>query len=322
MRIDKIATTPFAIPLSRPMNWGNSLHKVRRGLHLSLTNEMGNESLSEISPLPSYSRESLAEATEQMAQIRIPLKQVEFSKETWHTQLQELFLKENITPFPSVLFGIETALHSLLFGETLTPEVNMQGLLLGNREEILEGLNRTKGMQAIKLKLFALPSIKEAISVTEEVLDILGSDTSLRIDVNKRWSDEEALTFGKAFYPSTFEYIEEPMRDFKSFEHFRKVTGHPIAVDDSLRSLPLFDLLGASYIDAFVLKPTMMGGMKYTLGVAKMVKNRGATAVLSSSVESSVGLHHLKKMAGMMPDLTTPVGLDTMFLFADALATV
>jgi O-succinylbenzoate synthase len=150
----------------------------------------------------------------------------------------------------------------------------------------------------------------------------LGRKVNIRIDVNGLWSVEEALTNLYAFYENVgpFEYVEQPcatldeMRELKSKIHIPL----KIAADEVIRKAEdpfAIDLEGAA--DIVMLKVQPLGGITRSLAIAG---HHGLPAVVSSALESAVGISYGLELAAALPKLNYDCGLATGSLISDDLA--
>ena len=150
----------------------------------------------------------------------------------------------------------------------------------------------------------------------------LGRKVNIRIDVNGLWSVEDALTNLYAFYENVgpFEYVEQPcatldeMRELKSKIHIPL----KIAADEVIRKAEdpfAIDLQGAA--DIVMLKVQPLGGVTRSLAIAE---HHGLPAVVSSALESAIGISYGLELAAALPELHFDCGLATGSLISDDLA--
>jgi len=137
----------------------------------------------------------------------------------------------------------------------------------------------------------------------------------VRIDANQAWTLSEALAFAKAFPSNTFEYFEEPFQNIEEAVSFP----YPIALDESLRTLPLKECLALPHVKALIIKPTLMGGCTKLTPLYHHAKEKEIAFILSSSYESELGISLLSKVAERLQLPPVPMGLDTSDLFEEAL---
>lgn len=151
----------------------------------------------------------------------------------------------------------------------------------------------------------------------EAVRDALGPSGKLRIDVNARWDVDEAVRKLKTFDRYDLEYAEQPVPSLDEMRALRARIHVPLAVDESLRMAPdpdSVDFAGAA--DIAVLKVAPLGGIRRTLQLAERI---GIPVVISSALESSVGMAAGIMCAALLPELDHACGLGTVSLFEDDL---
>jgi len=267
----------------------------RRGIWIQIVDSNNNAGWGEIAPLPGWSRETLEEAISQLKQVKEQLLNRSWTKENCFEQILQLDL------FPSVAFGVESALLSLL-DPISDSSIVTSGLVMGSFAEMLEQIQRREeeGYQTLKVKIGSL-SYNEA----ESLINRLIGKFTIRIDVNRAWKTEDSLSFFSQFNKDTFEYVEEPFKDPKDLKNFLL----PLAVDESFpKDLSLEELEGLSSLKALIYKPTLQGGMAYCLPLYKWACRRGIDIVISSSFENTLGLYaafslsdrlSLKRMPGL-----------------------
>jgi len=269
---------------------------LRKGILLTLTSQDGEKASAEISPLPGYSRESLEDAQLQLRLLERRLLNTWWSKQT----LQSLF---HLDLYPSVHFGVESALLDLLDPLPKEQSCPQYALLLGSPQEISQRADEVyeQGFRHAKVKLGHLP-LPEA----HQIIEIVDDRFSLRIDLNRKWSLEQTLSFCKNYAPDTFEYIEEPAH----FAHELAEFPYPFALDESIREnwRCLEPLAKLKQFKAIILKPTMIYPLSRFFDLGKKI-------VLTSSFEGPTGIAQIRKLAQRLKLLSTHHGLDTLRYF-------
>ena len=121
---------------------------------------------------------------------------------------------------PSVRFGLETALANLsrrmedrsaAVLACFDGVVPVNGLLAGSREQVLADARRLRdgGCRAVKLKVGSRP-VAEDVDLTSAVRSVIGDGLELRLDANRSWSLEQAVSFGREVGAAGIEYLEDP----------------------------------------------------------------------------------------------------------------
>lgn len=152
-------------------------------------------------------------------------------------------------------------------------------------------------------------------------------DLTLRLDANRAWTPAKALKFAQYVAPSLrsrIAFLEEPCQSPSESIAFSIDTGIAIAWDETLQEavrdadFALENLLGVKTI---VIKPTLIGSVYRVEALIEKAKALGLQAVISSSLESSLGLNQLSRLAHKLLPNEVP-GLDTMGLFRAQLETL
>jgi len=144
------------------------------------------------------------------------------------------------------------------------------------------------------------------------VRDALGPSGKLRIDANGGWDVDQAARMLTRLAGYDLEYAEQPCPSLDELAELRKRVDVPLAADESIRKAedPLA-VRAAGAADIVVLKVAPLGGVRPALRVADEC---GLPVVVSSAVESSVGLAAGVALAAALPELTYDCGLATMSL--------
>jgi O-succinylbenzoate synthase len=146
------------------------------------------------------------------------------------------------------------------------------------------------------------------------VRDALGPEGRVRIDVNAAWDLETAITRITHLERHRLEYVEQPVRSLEDMIELRRRVPVRIAADESVRMAPdPLEVAERGAADILVLKVQPLGGVERALGLAQRA---GLPAVVSSALETSVGIAAGLAAAAALPDLEFACGLGTVALFA------
>lgn len=242
-----------------------SLPSFREGLLLKQ-----GDAWAEVSPLPNWSEETLSESTEQLLSL------------TPHSHLH-----------PSVSFGL-----SCLQAPAHPPfSLPLAALFTGTPDEILEQseLALKEGYTHAKVKVGHL-SLENAAYVVRALLPLF----VLRIDLNRGWETDDALSFFSHFPKDAFEFVEEPLKNSKDLSSF----SHPFALDETFRDHPDILKTPLPRLSTLVIKPTLTGSIPSCLA-----KKKGLSIIISSAYESGVGTYHLARLAKQLQSPNTAAGL-------------
>jgi O-succinylbenzoate synthase len=181
-------------------------------------------------------------------------------------------------------------------------------------------LARFPGCTTAKVKVAqAGQSLADDVDRVAAVRDVLGAAGRIRVDANGAWSVDDAVRALTALAPSGLEYAEQPCADVAGLAALRVALARagvdvPVAADESVRKAedPLrVALAGAA--DVVVLKAAPLRGVAPALEVAAAC---GLPVVVSSALDTSVGIRAGLALAAALPDLPYACGLATAGLLA------
>ncbi len=182
-------------------------------------------------------------------------------------------------------------------------------------------LARVGGAGTAKVKV-ADPGVRlaEDAERLEAVRDAMGPEARIRIDANAAWSREEALAALPVLDRAAggLEYAEQPCAALEDLAALRRALDVPIAADESVRRAedPL-RVARAEAADILVMKVQPLGGVQRCLDLAEQA---GLPVVVSSALESSIGLSAGLALAAALPELPHACGLATATLLTGDLA--
>ncbi|HEX9229505.1 MAG TPA: o-succinylbenzoate synthase [Arthrobacter sp.] len=144
-------------------------------------------------------------------------------------------------------------------------------------------------------------------------------DAAIRVDANGGWDVAAAVGALTRLSGVGLEYAEQPVPDIAGLAEVRRrlrVAGVPvlIAADESVRKEddPL-KVARAGAADLIVVKVAPLGGVRRAL---KIVAQAGLPAVVSSALDTSVGIRAGLALAAALPALPYACGLGTVSLLA------
>ncbi|MFI0352040.1 o-succinylbenzoate synthase [Actinomadura sp. 9N407] len=146
----------------------------------------------------------------------------------------------------------------------------------------------------------------------EAVRDALGPKGKVRVDVNGGWDVDTAARMIRALDRFDLEYVEQPCATLEELARVRLRVDVPVAADESIRRAedPM-KVSAAGAADVAVIKVQPLGGVGPALRVAEAC---GLPVVVSSAVETSIGLAAGLALAAALPDLPFACGLATLSL--------
>ena len=236
--------------------------------------------------------------------------------------------------YPSMLFGLETALytlHSTLFDTPFTRGevgIPINGLVwMGTYEEMSRRIEQklAQGFHCVKLKIGAI-NFDDELALLKQIRQRFGpSDVELRVDANGAFAPDEALGKLEQLSHYALHSIEQPIRagQWEQMAELCRQSPLPIALDEELiginapdRKRELLDTICPAYI---ILKPSLHGGMAGCREWIAEAHDRAIGSWITSALESNVGLNAIAQFCSDIygEQITMPQGLGTGQLFTD-----
>ena len=179
---------------------------------------------------------------------------------------------------------------------------------------VADVLARFPGARTAKVKV-AEPGQSLADDVAR-VTAVRALVPTVRVDANGGWSVDEAVTAARALTADgPLEYLEQPCATVPELAEVRRRVQVPVAADESIRKAddPLH-VVRSRAADIAVLKVAPLGGVRAMLAVAEQID---IPIVVSSALDSAVGIGIGLVAAGCLPSLPHACGLGTGGLFVD-----
>ncbi|WP_238421352.1 o-succinylbenzoate synthase [Gordonia sp. 'Campus'] len=181
-------------------------------------------------------------------------------------------------------------------------------------DDVAELLRRYPGAGTAKVKV-AEPgqTLDDDVARVAATRDVIGR---VRVDANGGWSVDEAITALRAI--GDLEYAEQPCRTVEELAAVRRAVAVPIAADESIRKADdPYRVIAAGAADVAVVKVAPLGGMRRTLELADTL---GLDIVVSSALDSAIGVSAGVAAAAALPRLELACGLGTGSLFTEDVA--
>lgn len=244
-------------------------------------------------------------------------------------------LNADLTEWPSIKFGLETALldmknggRGVIFDNEFTSgkkAIPINGLIwMGEpafmQEQIEEKL--LQGFKTIKLKIGAI-DFQSEIKLLKSIRDRYSKEEiTLRVDANGAFSSEEALEKLKQLAELDIHSIEQPIRQGQplAMKQLCAQNPLPIALDEELigihstaKKIELLNTIQPQYI---ILKPSLHGGIEGTKEWISLAEERNIPWWITSALESNVGLNAICQLTAEYSN-ELPQGLGTGSLYVD-----
>lgn len=239
--------------------------------------------------------------------------------------------------YPSMLFGVETALAQLSRTDGLlydTPfshgeeGIPINGLVwMGTHDEMLSRLKEklALGFRCVKLKIGAIDFAKELDLIQHIRKHFSREEVELRVDANGGFTPDVALERLQELARYDIHSIEQPImaHQWNEMAQLCQLSPLPIALDEELigvnstdEKIRLLDTIKPQYI---ILKPSLHGGVAGTREWIALANERGIGSWITSALESNIGLNAIAQLAADIygSKITMPQGLGTGMLFTD-----
>jgi o-succinylbenzoate synthase len=243
---------------------------------------------------------------------------------------------EALRPYPSMLFGLETALLNLQKGDRLFDTafsrgevgIPINGLVwMGNYEEMLQRMEQKlqQGFRCVKLKIGAI-DFEQELDLVKRIRERFSfHEVELRLDANGAFPYEEALYKLELLSQYAIHSIEQPIKagQWAYMAELCRESPLPIALDEELISVNdpemkhhMLNVIKPRYI---ILKPSLHGGMQGCREWIETAKALGIGSWITSALESNIGLNAIAQFAASVygDDIRMPQGLGTGQLFMD-----
>ena len=329
----------------QPAGTSRGTYTTRRSWFITLTDENGRQGIGECAPLPNLSCDDIPDYAEKLSTFCESV----VSENSIGNLLppSSLLLPRTIltphstlhTPqdYPSMLFGLETALLNLQAGSTMlfdTPfgrgeeGIPINGLVwMGTFEEMRERIEQklAQGFHCVKLKIGAIDFNQELELLKKIRSRYSRREIELRVDANGAFSPDDALQKLEQLSLYDIHSIEQPIRQgqWGDMAFLCRESPIPIALDeeligvnDSYTKAQLLDIIKPAYI---ILKPSLHGGMAGTKEWIDLANDRHIGSWITSALESNVGLNAIAHLTAYLygPHIERPQGLGTGQLFTD-----
>lgn len=320
----KIEIVPKTLHFKQPAGTSRGIYTTRQVWYLRLTSDSqpGRVGIGECAPLPKLSCDDLPDYVEILSRVCAEFEQ--------KGQID----KEALRPYPSILFGLETAVRQYERGTLRlwdTPfsrgeqGIPINGLIwMGSYDMMLKQIETKMqtGFRCIKLKIGAI-NFEEELSLLRFIRQhFTPQEVELRVDANGAFSPADALDKLKRLAELDLHSIEQPIRagQWDEMARLASETPLPIALDEELIGIhPLaekkrmLEYIRPQYI---ILKPSLHGAF---CGSEEWIREAGRLHIgwwITSALESNIGLNAIAQWCATF-DNPCPQGLGTGALFTD-----
>lgn len=341
LEIEQLKVLPYCIPLRRPLTTAHGTLTIRQGTILEVLTADGITGMGEIAPLPEFGGGTLNDALAALHQFDLAGKGLDEALDCFYRAADSLPA--------STICGLEMALLDALgkaqqrsISELLiersqshtahphgnvpiAPRTHVPVNAVIGASTIHAAVNDAlsavaAGFHCLKLKLGL--GVKADIERVYAVRQALRSDIRLRLDANEAWDFDQAITILTKCAPLGIQYVEQPLRadDLTGMHQLRKAVSIPIAADEAIEDLiSARRVLAAQAADILILKPQLLGGLYISRQIIQEATQQGVQCVVTSAIETGVGIAGILHLIAASPELTLECGLATLHLLEDDL---
>ena len=325
MKIARATLTRVRLRLRAPLATARGLIDSREGALLALTSESGLSGHGETLPLAGFSDETPDRAAGTLA----GLARVLIGREV--EDLEALLdMVEALAPeAPTTRAAVDVALFDLAAraqgvgvaamlarSEQPRARVEVSALVCGERPEIAHrqaSAAVAEGYRTVKLKVGALALERDEARVAA-AREAVGTETKIRLDANGGWKEREAEQAIARFAPHRIELLEQPVdaRDLGGLARLSAGSPIPIAADEALAGgYALDEIFARAAASILILKPAALGGLRASQRIAARARAAGWGVVVTSALDSALGLAAALQLAAALPGPHLAAGLAT-----------
>jgi o-succinylbenzoate synthase len=347
MRIIDIQCYPYRLPFRSRFSTAHSELAVREGAIVEIRTADGISGIGEIAPLPEFAGGNLADALAALSTLAARLQ-----GQTPAAALYYVYASIAASSIPtSTACGLESALLDLL-GKASGQNVGMLLRTLGRdpidrvrnllpdrptliplnavvgAATIEAAVTRARevvraGFECVKLKMGNGEwTVGTEIERVAAIREAIGPDVHLRLDANEAWSFAQASAILAACVQYAIQYVEQPLQasNLAGMRALRQAVSIPIAADEAVHSLASARrVLAEEAADVLVVKPQLAGGLSVGWQIIQEAAQHGVSCVVTSTIESGVGVVGALYLAAASPEVTLECGLATLPLLEDDL---
>jgi len=296
---------PFRLPLRQVLTTGRGHTRHRNGLLLGLSDGK-HTGWGEATPMLGWSQTSADSAAASLAAVVTAISMIDSPSDE---RLDHLLDDLDRAPHSrAALAGALADLRAKRAGLTLalaltpaaTAAVPVNALISAAAPAEVESLCAAAaqlGHRSIKIKVGVADTATD-IERVAAARSAVGSEIELRIDANGAWPIDTAIDVLEQMANLGVSYCEEPADGIDSISAVGARSDIPVAVDESAHNVDdIARALGTGTIDVVIVKPQAMGGPDLAMRAIGLVREFGATAVVTSMVDGAIGVAHALHVA-------------------------
>lgn len=320
----KLSIQPKVLHFKQPAGTSRGTYTTRKSWYVVLTSDdiPHKFGIGECAPLPNLSCDDLPDYERILEDI------------CRQTEIDGAPNLEALRPYPSILFGLETAFRHFQAGSFAlwdTPfskgeaGIPINGLIwMGDYKKMLEQIEikMQAGFRCIKLKIGAINFEEEMALLKHIRAHFSAKEIELRVDANGAFSPTDALDKLHRLAELDLHSIEQPIHagQWEEMARLAAETPLPIALDEELIGCNTIEgkkeLLSTIRPQYIILKPSLHGGVSGGQEWIEEAERQKIGWWITSALESNIGLNAIAQWCATF-DNPLPQGLGTGALFTD-----
>ncbi len=330
MRVVGVAWQGYGLPFRAPYVTSEGRAAMKYGLLVFLRGDGGLVGVGDASPVGPGNLSQVQQLVHLMEDLAPQIIGLPFALAPAIEEAKALTNLSALGALPALAFGLETArldllgkaqgnsVAELLGGAPRSLPVNAIIASDSPAQASVEAfLAVAAGFASLKLKV-GQPGLEQDIKLVSAVRQAIGASVRLRLDPNQAWTASQAVVAIRRLAAFGVEYVEQPVvaSNLAGMAQVRRETGVLVAADEALTSAAEVDrILLAEAADLFILKAARLGGLATSLEAAHAAAKAGKISVVTSSLESGVGLAASAHLASALAPHTFAHGLATGLLY-------
>ena len=321
----KIEIIPRLLHFKQPAGTSRGTYPTRKVWYLHFTSPdfPGRVGIGECAPLPALSCDDLPDYEDILKRF---CRQVEKEQGMWD--------KDVLCQYPSILFGLETAIWHFFAGSWALSDtafsrgevgIQINGLIwMGDFDHMLSQIEKKMeaGFRCVKLKIGAIDFEKELALLRHIRTHFSSKEIELRVDANGAFSPGDAMEKLKRLSEFDLHSIEQPIRagQWEAMARLTSESPLPIALDEELIGCNMLEekkkLLATIRPQYIIIKPSLHGGI---CGGDEWIMEAEKQHIgwwITSALGSNIGLNAIAHWCATFNN-PLPQGLGTGMLFTD-----
>lgn len=340
MLVHDVQWYPYSLPFSRDFTTAHGAERVREGAIVELHTSDGTVGVGEISPLATFGGGTLGESLAELPALITHGRDLCLSDAL--SLVTACALENADKPFHAAsLCGLEIALldafskaSGMSVSQLLAPpsyaprRAVLVNAVIGASDIDAAWIAAHEavgdGFDCVKLKVATQQSVEREVERIAAVREAIGAHRHLRLDANGGWTFEQARNVLSRCTEFDLQYVEQPLPadDLNGMRRLREVVTVPIAADEAVSDPDSARrILAHGAADVLVIKPQFVGGLRACQRIIHEATKSGVRCVITTGVESGVGIAAALHLAAATPDITLECGLATLSLLVDDLIT-